>query len=126
MGRRRATTLTDSELVLMEILWSTGSATVGEVLQTLREPRPSYNSVQTRLNILETKGYAKRNTVGRAFRYSARIDREHVLTSAVNRLVSRFFPKGSALALHLLADESFSEDELRDLEMAIAAKRRKS
>jgi predicted transcriptional regulator len=126
MGRRPAAALTDSELALMEVLWSAGSATVGEVLEALPQPRPSYNSIQTRLNILEAKGYAKRSMVSRPFRYRPRVEREQVLASAVSRLVSRFFPKGSALALRLLTDQSFSEDELRQLEAAIAAKRGQS
>jgi BlaI family penicillinase repressor len=123
MGRRRSTAMTDAELALMETLWRLGPATVGEVLGSLPEPKPSYNSVQTRLNILEDKGYAKRSTSGRAHRYRAAIARDRVLASAVSRLISRFFPGSSALALSLVKSESFSEEELSQLELAIAQKR---
>jgi predicted transcriptional regulator len=125
MGRRRAAALTDAELSLMEILWSQGPSTVGDVMRLLPAPQPSYNSIQTRLNILENKGYATRTFAGRAFRYRSAIDREHVLSSAVSRLVSRFFHSGSALALRLIADHDFSQDELGALEAAIAKKQGK-
>ena len=102
MGRKRAAILTDAELALMDILWRMNRATVAEVLEALSAPVPGYTSVQTRLNILVDKGYAKRKLDGRALVYGPAVERERVVSSAVDHLVSRFFMKGSALALQLI------------------------
>lgn len=125
MGRKPAAVLTDAELLLMEALWQHGRATVTDVLEELPEPRPTYNSVQTRLNILTDKGYAVREERGRAFAYRAAVKRDRVISSAVNHLVSRFFAKGSLLALRLIADEPMTDAELSELEEAISKRARK-
>lgn len=124
MGRKKSNSLTDAELSLMHILWRLGSATVADVWRSLPGTRPSYNSIQTRLNILHEKGYAKRASGGRAFRYSAAVERDEVIRSSLRRLLSRLFIPKSALALRLLADEQFTNSELRELQAAIARKRR--
>jgi len=125
MGRKPASGLTDSELLLMEALWRKKRATVTEVLGQLPEPRPTYNSVQTRLNILADKGLAMREESGRAIVYRPAIERERVVSSAVSQLVTRFFSTGSVLALRLIADEKMTDAELAQLEAAIAKKTRK-
>ena len=125
MGRKRASGLTDSELLLMEALWSKKRATVAEVLERLPQPRPTYNSVQTRLNILAEKGLAKREERGRAFVYRPAVERDHVVSSAVSQLVKRFFDTGSMLALRLIDEEKMTPRELAQLEAAIARRARK-
>lgn len=109
----------------MEALWRKKRATVGDVLEALPEPRPGYNSVQTRLNILADKGYVKREERGRAFLYKPAVERERIVSSAVNHLVGRFFNRGSLLALRLIENERMSEAELAQLEHAIAKRARK-
>jgi predicted transcriptional regulator len=126
MGRKRAAILTDAELALMDILWRMNRATVAEVLEALSAPAPGYTSVQTRLNILVDKGYAKRKLDGRALVYGPAVERERVVSSAVDHLVSRFFMKGSALALQLISDEPMSAQELAQLEAAIAKKAKRT
>ena len=42
----------------MLVLWDRGEASVGDVVQALKErPKPAYNTVLTLLRILERKGY---------------------------------------------------------------------
>lgn len=109
----------------MEALWHKKRATVAEVLELLPQPRPTYNSVQTRLNILADKGLARRDEQGRAIVYRPAVERDRVVSSAVKQLVSRFFDTGSMLALRLIAEEKMTNAELAQLEAAIAKKTRK-
>lgn len=125
MARKPAAALTDAELALMEVLWRTGKASVADVLEALPQPRPQYNSVQTRLNILVEKRYAKRLAHGRAFLYLPVVERDHVVSHAVKNLLVRFFGKGSALALRVISDEPMSEAEIVALKSAIARKAKK-
>ena len=104
MPRKKSTTLADSELRLMEILWSRGSSTVAEVLAALpSELQLAFNSVQTTLRILEQKGYVRHTEAGRAFVYHAVVDRAQASRSAVEALLARFFENSPAeLALNLV------------------------
>ncbi|MBV8151828.1 MAG: BlaI/MecI/CopY family transcriptional regulator [Candidatus Eremiobacteraeota bacterium] len=107
MPRKKSTTLADSELRLMEILWSRGASTVAEVLAGLPQETPlAFNSVQTTLRILEQKGYVKHTESGRAFVYHAVVDRAQASRSAVDALLARFFKNSPGeLALNLVESQ---------------------
>ena len=117
MARRKSATLTDGELELMRVLWERGRASVSEVAQAvLGNPPPAYNSVLTRLRILEQKGYAGHDKAGRAFTYYPRIDQNEAREHAVSRLVSQLF-NGSPtqLVLNLLEQSQVDPAEIRRL-----------
>lgn len=121
MSRPKSPTLTDGELRLMRVLWERGEASVGEVVQALKErPRPAYNSVLTLLRILERKGYLTHRKDGRAFVFLPVVDRAHASRSALKTLVNRFF-EGSPrlLMLNLLEDDQLSPEELQQLKQRI-------
>ncbi len=117
MARRKSATLTDGELELMRVLWERGRASVGEVVQAVPgNPPPAYNSVLTRLRILEQKGYVGHDKTGRAFTYYPRIDQNEAREHAVGRLVSQLF-NGSPtqLVLNLLEQSQVDPAEIRRL-----------
>ena len=59
--RPKSETLTGQELEIMKAIWPLGQATVREVYDELRSRRAvAYTTVQTMMNILETKGHLKR------------------------------------------------------------------
>ena len=121
MPRRKSETLTEVEQRLMEVLWSSGSGTVSEVLAALDTPKPlAFNTVQTTLRILEQKGYVRHREEGRAFRYFAAVDRGEVSRSAIAQVVRRFFDGSpGALAVSLLKDEGLSEHEIAQIRRLI-------
>ena len=56
--RPKSDTLTAQELEIMKVIWPREQATVREVYDTLRERRSiAYTSVQTMMNVLESKGH---------------------------------------------------------------------
>lgn len=65
----RAVALGPLETQLMSLLWSMGSATVRDVLETEEVPG-AYTTVMTTLDRLHKKGLLRRIAEGRAFRYS--------------------------------------------------------
>lgn len=117
MARKKSTTLTDGELELMRVLWDKGRASVGDVVDALAgHPPPAYNSVLTRLRILEQKGYAGHEKTGRAFAYFPRIDQDKARQHAVRRLVRQLFDDSPAeLALNLLEESQVDPAEIRRL-----------
>ena len=123
MARPKSPTLTEAELRLMQILWISGPATVGDVTAALpRHIGLAYNTVLTTLRILESKGFVKRKKLGRAHVYSPKVDRTTASRSALRHVVSRFFDNSpELLVLNLLDDEKVLPEELARLKAAIRA-----
>lgn len=116
MARRRSQTLTEVELELMEVLWDKGRATVSEIVEALPEERLAYSSVLTMMRILEQKGYVRHEKEGRAFIYTALVDRRQARRSVVGYLLKRFFNNSpELLVVNLLEDEQLGPEELRKL-----------
>ncbi|HEY6237532.1 MAG TPA: BlaI/MecI/CopY family transcriptional regulator [Candidatus Elarobacter sp.] len=122
MARRRSVPLTEAEQRLMEIVWSAGPATVGQIVEAIPEAeRPAYNTVQTIMKILERKGYVEHRAEGRAFVYQAVVDRDAAARTALSHVVQRFFGGSPrALALNLVEGDHLTEDELDELQRTIA------
>jgi predicted transcriptional regulator len=105
----------------MEVLWSSGSGTVSEVLGMVDSPKPlAFNTVQTMLRILEQKGYVRHKEEGRAFRYFPVVDKAAASRTAVKSVVRRFFGSPGALALNLLQSEQLTPEELTRIRQLIA------
>ena len=121
MPRPKSLTLTDGELRLMRVLWERGEASVGDVVQALKErPKPAYNTVLTLLRILERKGYVTHRKDGRAFVFVPIVDKMNATRSALKTLVNRFF-EGSPklLILNLLEDKDLPPEALQQLKERI-------
>ncbi len=126
MPRKKSPTLTDSELRIMNVLWSLERGSVRDVTEALAsEPQPlAYNTVLTMLRILHQKGYVAYEKQGRAFIYTALIGRDQARTSVVDYLISRFFDNSpSLLVQNLLEREEIGGEELKQLEQRIAKSR---
>jgi predicted transcriptional regulator len=116
MARTRQT-LTRQELAIMKIVWRAGAVTVRDVYQALLSKRQvAYTTVMTMMNILETKGYLRKEKDERAFRYRPARQERTVVTSMVRDFVNRVFD-GAAhpLLLHLVKEAHLSEEERREL-----------
>jgi predicted transcriptional regulator len=109
----------------MDILWSKGTATVGEVVDVIGDPPLAYNTVLTTLRILEQKGYVRHKASGRAFIYKPAIEREDAQRDVVQHVVSRFFNNSPReLVLNLIESEQVDGAELDRLRDIIDAARR--
>jgi predicted transcriptional regulator len=116
--RRKSDTLTGQELELMKIVWSLRGATVRDVYDTLRRRRTiAYTTVQTMMNILETKGHLKKEPGERAQIYVPVRPQQAVVRSMVREFVDRVFD-GSArpLLVHLSKEKGLTDRERRALQ----------
>ena len=116
--RPKSDTLTAQELEIMKVIWPLGRATVREVYDLLCERRTiAYTTVQTMMNILETKGHLKREPGGKASVYAPVRKQQMVVRSMVREFVDRVFD-GSArpLLVHLLKEKGLTEREKRELQ----------
>ena len=112
--------LTEAELELMQVLWSRGPSTVREVMTALPDSR-AYTTISTILRILDDKGFATSEKVGRAFRYAPAVDREVYQARNVRHVVDAVF-EGDAVALvrRLVAAEDLGQDELSALKALVS------
>jgi predicted transcriptional regulator len=110
-------TLTPPELAIMKIVWRLHSVTVRDVYEALRaQRRVAYTTVMTMMNILETKGYLKKDTQDRAYRYRPAHPERAVITAMVREFVSRVFDGAPRpLLLHLVKEDQLSDDEREEL-----------
>lgn len=105
--------LTRQELALMKVIWRAGHGTVREVYEALRgERRIAYTTVMTMLNILESKGYLRKEPEGRAYRYHPAQPEQRVMTALVRDFIDRVFDgAASPLLAHLVTDTRLSKRE---------------
>jgi len=116
--RPKSDTLTGQELEIMKVIWRSGQATVREVYEDLQTRRTiAYTSVQTMMNILETKGHLKKEPGDKAQTYVPVRPQQTVVRSMVREFVDRVFD-GSArpLLVHLLKEKGLTAAERKELQ----------
>jgi BlaI family penicillinase repressor len=121
MARKKSPTLTEAELRLMNVIWTKGNASVGDVVDALSKRSPlAYSTVLTTLRILEDKGYLGHRKSGRAFIYYPLVDRAQARSKALRFMISRFFNNSpELLVLNLLEEEKIDPEELERLKKRI-------
>lgn len=116
--RPKSETLTAQELAIMKVIWRLGQATVRDVHDALQKHKTvAYTTVQTMMNILETKGHLRKQPGEKAQIYAPVRPQKTVVKSMVREFVDRVFD-GSArpLLVHLMKDKGLTERERRELQ----------
>lgn len=117
----RLQSLSRREREMMDIVYRSGSATAGDVLEQLADP-PSYSAVRTTLRILEEKGLLKHEQDGKRYVYKPRLPRDKARKGAIDHLVSTFFggsATGAVLALLEQPGLEISPEDLRRMQSLI-------
>jgi BlaI family penicillinase repressor len=118
VARPPSGTLTGREAQIMDVVWRLGTATAEQVREAL--PQSLHDStVRTLLRVLESKGYLRHEARGKAYVYSAAVERTKAQRNALRDVLARFFA-GSAedLVLRLVEDEQLTTEQLDDLRRA--------
>ncbi len=109
----------------MQILWQLGSGNVNEVIEQLDEPKPKYTTVATFLKILEEKGFARHEAVGKSNRYYPTIEREEYARGRINAMLSSYFGGSlSQLVTCFSRHENLSVGEMDEIMELMAEVRR--
>jgi predicted transcriptional regulator len=121
MARKASTALTDGEARVMAVLWRLKTATVAEVVTSMRAQYAlTYSTVQTMLRILEQKGYVAHDKVSRAFVFRAVVDERQARRRALRHLIGRLFDGSpSLLVSNVLDDDDIDPAELQRLKKMI-------
>jgi predicted transcriptional regulator len=121
MARQPASALTDGEARVMAVLWRLQTATVADVVASLRERYAlTYSTVQTMLRILEHKGYVAHEKVARAFVFRPVVDERQARRRALRHLIGRMFNGSpSLLVSNVLDDDEIDPAELEHVKRLI-------
>lgn len=107
--------ITKAQEDILKALWKIKEGAVSDVLESLPEPKPAYNTVATVIKVLEKKEYVTHKTYGKTNVYFPRISKKdyanHVLketvkglyNGSVNQVVS-FFVKDKKVSLNELEE----------------------
>ena len=105
----------------MDIVYQQGRAAAADVQAALPDP-PSYSSVRTLLNILETKGHLKHIKDGPRYVYLPTRPRANAAKSALRQVMQTFFGgsvEQTVATLLSVSDTPLSADELARLSSLI-------
>jgi predicted transcriptional regulator len=107
--------VSDAELEVLKVLWTSGPSTVRDVSAALRRQRRrlAYNTVLTLLSRLREKGYVEAERREPAHVFRASVSRDDLLGSSLAALADRVCDGiASPLVLALVRDRRFSADEI--------------
>jgi predicted transcriptional regulator len=107
--------VSDAELEVLKVLWTSGPSTVRDVSAALRRQRRrlAYNTVLTLLSRLREKGYVEAERREPAHVFRASVSRDDLLGSSLAALADRVCDgTASPLVLALVRDRKFSADEI--------------
>lgn len=115
---------TDSELVILNVLWATGPHTVRQVNEQLNatSPKPiGYTTTLKLMQLMAEKGLVSRDTSSRTHIYAAALPEEKAKGNLLQRFVdSTFGGSASDLVLRALGQGKASPEELARIKALIA------
>jgi predicted transcriptional regulator len=118
---------TGRELEILKLLWEQGPSSVRTVYRAMLGQQPegrdlAYNTVQTLMRLMESKGLVASRLEGRAFIYTPLYSREQTAARFLDRV---FDGAASQLVASLLEAERIPPEELDRMQALIADARRK-
>ena len=108
---------TQTELSILDVLWTRGPSTVRDVYEVLSKTKPvGYTGVLKIMQIMAAKGSVRRNLEQRAHIYEAGQPPSQTKSQLVGDLIDRAF-SGSAtqLVMHALSGKVTSPEEIAEI-----------
>ena len=108
--------LTKAEEDIMLILWELKEANVSTIIETMKSPKPAYNTVSTIIRILENKGFVNHTKVGKGYIYSPVIKKSEYSNQTINKLMNGYF-EGSfkSMVSFFMKENKVNISELEDI-----------
>ena len=109
---------TESELEILQILWTKGLATVREVHEELAKTKDAgYTTTLKLMQIMNEKGLVKRDESTRTHVYQSAVNRENTQKHMLNRMIDSLFGGSSTqLVLQALGENKATPEELEKIQ----------
>lgn len=116
---------TESELVILQVLWHKGPSSVRDVWRELGE-KSGYTTVLKFLQIMLAKGLVRRDERDLSHVYEAAVSEKRTQEKLAGALMDRVFSGSpSQLVLRALSSKPISGDELKAIKAILADEERK-
>jgi predicted transcriptional regulator len=120
---------TESELEILQILWTKGLATVREVHEELAKTKDvGYTTTLKLMQIMNEKGIVKRDDSMRTHIYQAAINKEKTQKHLLGKMIDSLFGGSpTQLVIQALGDESHkaSDEELEKIQALLDSLKKK-
>jgi predicted transcriptional regulator len=108
--------LTKAEEQIMKILWGLGECTVQQMLEKFTVPKPARTTVSTILAILENKGFAQHESMGKINVYSPLVKKEDYSKSQLFGVMKNYFDNSFAsMASFFIKENNMTLKELDEM-----------
>jgi predicted transcriptional regulator len=108
--------LTDTEIILMEILWQKEKAFMKDILDEYTEPKPAATTIATLLKRMKTKDLIGYKTFGNSREYFPKVRKEDYFQEEMTSMIDRFFNNSvSQFASFFTSNAKLSQKQLKEL-----------
>ena len=109
---------TESELEILQIIWSKGLATVREVHETLAQSKDvGYTTTLKLMQIMHEKGLVKRDDSMRTHVYQAAVNKERTQKHLLSKMIDNLFGGSPThLVIQALGEGKASPEELEKIQ----------
>lgn len=112
--------LTDTEKVLMELLWEREKAFMKDLIEAFPDPKPAPTTVATLLKRMQNKNLVGYKTFGNSREYFPKIEKGKYFTGEMKGLIDQFFNNSvTQFASFFTANAKLSQKELQEIKEII-------
>jgi BlaI family penicillinase repressor len=120
------TRLSKLELQILEALWAHGKASIREIQEAFREPRPAYTTIQTTVYRLEGKNAVWRvRKISNAHIFEPILARDVTRHRVRNEILSFFGGRAQPMMAQLAEAGKLTLEDVRELEKILQEAERK-
>ena len=108
--------LTKAEEEIMQALWKLEKAFVKDIIETLPDSKPAYNTVSTIVRILEKKGFVSHKAYGKTYEYFPLISKDAYKKKFLKSFMKRYFGNSfQEMVSFFASDRDISLQELEEI-----------
>jgi BlaI family penicillinase repressor len=112
------------ELLILEALWTRGTASMREIQESFPEPRPAYTTITNTVYRMEGKGAVRRaRKIGNTDIFEPLVEREAARDTMLDEILSFFGGRPQPMMAQLVESGKLTLEDIRELEKAVVEKR---
>ena len=108
--------LTDTEIILMEILWKKEKVFMKDILEDYADPKPASTTIATLLKRMQNKDLVGYKLYGNSREYFPKVKKEDYFQGEMTSMIDRFFNSSvSQFASYFTSNSKLSQKQLKEL-----------
>jgi BlaI family penicillinase repressor len=108
--------LTETEIILMEILWKKEKVFMKDILEDYADPKPASTTIATLLKRMQNKDLVGYKLYGNSREYFPKVKKEDYFKNEMTSMIDRFFNSSvSQFASFFTSNSKLSQEQLKEL-----------